>query len=176
MTATATLDLCSSTRMLLACDGSTMILLEALLGEKLSVRVDAQGETDADRLPRTIRDALRLAPGTRVLERRSCLLATADQEVISVNRVVLDDTVRRVIGDPDPFKPIGAQLRERGIPQHREQLSSGLARWRDGSTDHLVPAAYKEYVINYAPGGRSYVHECFNPRWVSVTPDQGGIG
>lgn len=175
MTATATLDLCSSTRMLLACDGSTMILLEALLEQKLSVRVDSQGETDADRLPQRIREALRLMPGTRVLERRSCLV-TADQEVISINRVVFDDTVRRVIGDPDPFTPIGAQLREWGIPQHRDQLSSGLARWRDGSTDHPVPAAYKEYVINYATGGRSYVHECFNPRWVRVTPSQGGIG
>lgn len=167
-----TLDFSASTRMLLACDGSTTVMLEALIGRPLSIRVDSQGGISADRLPEGIRDALRLGPGAVVLERRSCLI-NADQTVISVNRVVFDETVRRYIGDPDPFTPIGSQLRDRRIPQHREQLSSGLAPWRDGSTEHPVPAAYKEYVINYAPGGRSYVYEHFNPRLIRVSSSEG---
>ncbi|MFJ9693250.1 hypothetical protein [Kitasatospora sp. NPDC101183] len=160
-------DVHASTRMLLAGDGSTTLLLQALTGHDLSIRVDAQGDTPADRLPVGIRSALGLADTAVVLERRSCLV-TPEQEVVSINRVVFDDTARSRMGEPDPVTPIGLQLRGRQVHQHREQLSTGVMRWRDSLTERWVDSAFKEYVIHYAAGGRAYVHEQFNPHMVQL--------
>ncbi|WP_331445301.1 hypothetical protein [Streptomyces xanthochromogenes] len=160
-------ELSASTRMLLACDGSTTLLLQALTGHNLSIRVDAQGDTPAGRLPRGIRSALGLVDTSVVLERRSCLV-TSEQEVVSINRVVFDGAARKRMGVPDSLTPIGLQLRDQQVHQHREQLSTGLMRWRDSLTERWVDSAFKEYVIHYAAGGRAYVHEQFNPHMVHL--------
>lgn len=155
-----------SIRMLLAGDGSTTVLLEALTGSRLSVRVDAQGENTSDHLSAQIRAALELPAGARVLERRSCLVTPA-QEVVSINLVVLDEMARHRVGEPDTLVPIGCQLRDRRISQHREHISSGVAPWPGGGAQ-AVDSAYKEYVIHYANGGRVYVHEHFSPQLVPL--------
>lgn len=161
------LELNDSTRMLLACDGSTTVLLQALTGLELTIRVDAQDPTTAGRLDPRIRDVLDLAADAAVFERRSCLV-TADLEVVSVNHVVYDRLAFERIGVPDLRQPIGLQFRERRVHQHREQLSSGLAAWGEAGADQDVDAAFKEYLIHYAVGGTVYLHERFNPRFVPV--------
>jgi hypothetical protein len=166
-----TLELGASTRMLLAGDGSTTLLLQALTGHDLSIRVDAQGDSPAGRLPPGIRSALELADTAVVLERRSCLV-TSEQEVVSINRVVFDEVARSWMGVPDSVTPIGLQFREQQVHQHREQLSTGLMRWRDSLTERWVDSAFKEYVIHYAAGGRAYVHEQFNPHMVQLANDR----
>lgn len=165
-----TIELSASTRMLLACDGSTTLLLQALTGHELSIRVDAQGDTPAGRLPHRIRSALGLADTAVVLERRSCLV-TSEQEVVSINRVVFDEVAHNWMGVPDSGTPIGLQFRDQRVHQHREQLSTGLMRWRDSLTERWVDSAFKEYVIHYAAGGRAYVHEQFNPHMVQLVDD-----
>lgn len=157
-----------SARMLVESDGSTSGLLEALTGESLSTRVDAQGVIPASRLPEAIRAALGLCGEAAVLERRSCLI-TPEHEVVSINRVVVDELFRRRLGDPDTFSPLGAQLRDQRIPLYREQLTHGLARWRDSGRNHWVDCIYIDYVLNDDTGGRAYVHVQFNPRIVGIS-------
>ncbi|MFE7797999.1 hypothetical protein [Nocardia sp. NPDC057440] len=163
-----TVQLGPTVRMLLACDGSTTVLLEALTGETLFVRVDAQGETSPERLSDTIRDALALDTDAPVLERRSCLV-TSEDEVVSVNHIVTDNITRRRMGSPDTSIPFGMQLRQQRIPQYRAHVSSGLAPWQ--GSDEPTLSAFKSYIIHDADGGRTYVHEHFNPRLVQLGDD-----
>ncbi|MFD0359990.1 hypothetical protein ACFQZZ_00815 [Nocardia sp. GCM10030253] len=160
-----TVQLGPTVRMLLSCDGSTTVLLEALTGETLFVRVDTQGDTAPESLSDTIREALALDTDAPVLERRSCLV-TSEHEVVSINHVVTDNIARRRMGNPDTTIPFGIQLRQQRIPQYRAQVSSGLAPWQGG--DEPTLSAFKSYIIHDADGGRTYVHEHFNPRLVQL--------
>lgn len=66
------------TRMLLASDGSTTHLLEALLGAPLVIRVEQQRQMPASGLPRHIRDALTVSPCDTVINGDpSCCRRTA---------------------------------------------------------------------------------------------------
>jgi hypothetical protein len=153
-------------RMLLANDGSTSVLLEALAECKLKIRVESQRAVGADAVAISARLALSLASSDQVIERRSCLL-TPGRDIVSVNLVVYDADAIERFGEPDSSRLIGHQLREEGVSHIRDQVSSGRDTWPE--TSLRAPCAYKEYVIRYQGGGRAYFHERFSPRWVPLS-------
>ncbi|RDI60290.1 3-deoxy-7-phosphoheptulonate synthase [Nocardia pseudobrasiliensis] len=149
------------TRMLLASDGFTMPVLEAILGTELEVRVLRQDELSAERLPAVVSDALRSSGNDHVIVRRSCLM-DPDMRTVSVNHVVTVSEPAAASGVDDIRMPIGYSLMARGVSQRRSILRVGLARWPDGRA-----CAAKSYVIVLGDRPLCYIRESFNP---SVIP------
>lgn len=150
----------AATRMLLAADGSTTVLLEAWLSTRLRTVVDLQEERPAGRLEARVREALELDTGSTVVVRRSRLV-TPSGDVVSANRVVLPATAAdRVL--PGPGVPLGHHLALSGLSGTRRRLSAGTGTWQWGNS----PCSRKEYVIRCEPGVHIYVHELFNPACV----------
>jgi chorismate-pyruvate lyase len=152
------------TRMLLESEGSTTILLEALTGRRMAVRVTAQASAALPDVDVDARVALD-APGLEsVIVRESVLVA--DGVTVSVNRVVFaESTAPWLVRDPSDV-PIGHQLRRRGALQHRVLLGSGVDTWPLDGGDQ--PCVFKKYVIRSSTGGDLYVHERFNPHIVPL--------
>ncbi|MEV7196967.1 hypothetical protein AB0N81_34965 [Streptomyces sp. NPDC093510] len=152
------------TRMLVCADGSTTVLLDALMGEQLSVRVDHQRQVPAARVERIGCRILGASPGTLVVDRQSRIL-TSDRAVISVNRVVIagrgsDSLV------PPPEELLGPYLKRAGLALKRELIAVSRGSWPlAGPPSDCVS---KEYVIDCGEAGRVYVHERFNPRFVPL--------
>ncbi|MFI6762841.1 chorismate--pyruvate lyase family protein [Micromonospora sp. NPDC050417] len=155
-TASATFAFPIQTRMLLGSEGSTTVLLEALTGRAMRVRVTAQELVAGSDLEPAVCDAINAAPQDRLVLRESVLEAAG--ATVSVNRVVFaESTAPWLVGDSSDV-PIGHQLRGRGALQHRTQLGCGTDVWPYGDS----PCAFKCYVIR-SSGGHLYVHERFNP-------------
>ncbi|WP_052229955.1 hypothetical protein [Streptomyces sp. CT34] len=157
-----------ATRMLLTSDGSTTVLLEALLDCSLSVQVDRQEFVPVPRLASAAVTALGLVPGGTAVERASTL-RTSTGATVSRNLVVFTAPPAGWSGSAEDLAPLGKRLREQRTRQHREVLSSGRAQWHDGV--HSRPCAYKEYVITCDDGGKLYVHERFSPDHVRPPVD-----
>ncbi|MET7484189.1 hypothetical protein [Streptomyces sp. NPDC005538] len=156
-----------ATRMLLAGDGSTTLLLEALLDTRLTVHVDRQERVPVRQLSAVAVSALGLAAdGTAV--RRSSALLTPAAVVVSRNTVVFTAPPAGWSGSAEDMAPLGTRLREGRTRQHREILSSGTAQWQEGA--RARPCAYKEYVITCDDGARLYVHERFSPDRIRPLP------
>ncbi|WP_067466852.1 hypothetical protein [Nocardia amamiensis] len=149
--------------MLLASDGSTMPVLEAILRTELQVRVLRQDVMAADRLPTTVTDALQVSGADRVIVRRSCLI-NSDSVAISVNHVVTVAGPAAAYGVDDVRMPIGYSLISRGVSQRRHILRAGLTRWPDGRL-----CAAKAYVIVLVDRPLCYIRESFNPN--IIPPD-----
>lgn len=160
MTTTATF---GPTRMLLASDGSTTLLLEALLGCRLTVHVDAQRPVAAEQLPAQVRSGLGVRPGGSAV-RRTSALHTPDHTVVSMNTVFFVAPPASWSGSATDYQPLGHRLREGRARQHREILSGGTRRWPGDAS--RTPCAYKEYVISCDDDSRIYVLEHFNPSYV----------
>jgi len=150
-----------ATRMLLSSDGSTTILLEALLHTRLSVHVDRQEVMSARDLDQNIVLALGLIPQNTVVERRSSLL-TPDSTIVSINHVVFfnQQTDGWSGAHSDPV-PLGKKLRDRHTKQHREILAAGTTEWP--GDDHHRTCVYKEYIITCDDDSRIYLLEKFSP-------------
>ncbi|MEA2754566.1 MAG: hypothetical protein QOJ54_855 [Aliidongia sp.] len=147
-------------RMLLSSDGSTTILLEALLHCRLSVHVTNQDTVSANDVAPNAVAALGLAPDATVVERRSSLV-TVDGTVVSINIVVFANQPGGWSGSPTDPVPLGKKLRDRQTKQHREILSAGTTEWPgDGNRRTCV---YKEYVITCDDNSRLYILEKFSP-------------
>ncbi|MEU3463283.1 hypothetical protein ABZ721_25480 [Streptomyces sp. NPDC006733] len=153
------------TRMLLESEGSTTILLESLIGCRLTVRVDSQSPVDAASLDARVLDALGLSRDAKPVLRRSALL-TPDGRAVSSNRVVFDGAAVPWLADAQDDVPLGRELRARNSLQHRVILDHGLAGWPPGGAG--TPCAFKEYLINCADGSRIHLHETFSPHFVPV--------
>ncbi|MFF0491939.1 3-deoxy-7-phosphoheptulonate synthase [Nocardia sp. NPDC004068] len=145
------------TRMLLAGDGFTMPVLEAILGTELRVRVLRQDDLALDRLPHGVREVLRPAGADRVVLRRSCLV-DAELVTVSVNHVVTVAGPATTYGVDDVRTPIGYSLISRGVSQRRRIVRAGLGRWLDGRA-----CATKAYVILLDDRPLCYIRESFNP-------------
>ncbi|MGQ4601093.1 hypothetical protein [Nocardia sp. R6R-6] len=151
------------TRMLLAGDGATMPVLEAMLGTELQVRVLRQDDMVASRLPSSVSEALRVSGTDRVVVRRSSLV-DSDLVTVSVNYVVFVGGPAAEYGVDDVRMPIGHNLISRGVSQRRDILRAGLTRWPDGRL-----CAAKAYVIVLVDRPLCYIRESFNPN--VVPPD-----
>ncbi|GAA0487631.1 hypothetical protein [Streptomyces olivaceiscleroticus] len=155
-----------ATRMLLSSDGSTTLLLEALLDTRLAVHVEDQSTVPVGQLPPTAVTALGLRPGAAAVRRASALL-TPEGAVVSRNTVVFTAPPGGWSGSASDAAPLGKRLRQHGTRQHREILSSGAAVWPDHGERRC---AYKEYVITCDDSARLYVREHFSPEYVHL-PD-----
>jgi hypothetical protein len=147
-------------RMLLSSDGSTTILLEALLHCRLTVHVDYQDTVPASDVPPNAVSSLGLDADLSVVKRCSSLV-TADGTVISINTVVFAPQSDGWSGSPTDPVPLGMKLRDRRTKQHREILTAGTTEW-PGDGDHRT-CVYKEYVITCDDNSRLYIIEKFNP-------------
>src|ERR1700735_1277267 len=156
----------AATRMLLSSDGSTTILLEALLKCHLCVHVESQETVCAGRLPMDSVSALGLSIESTAVERRSTLL-TPSGTVVSRNIVVFAVPLVGWNGSPTDPTPLGKRLREKKTRQHREILSFGISEWPGAESRRRC--AYKEYVITFEDGLKMYILEKFNPDLVSIS-------
>ncbi|MFC0844349.1 MULTISPECIES: hypothetical protein [Streptomyces] len=154
------------TRMLVCADGSTTLLLDALVGERLSVRVDHQQQVPAARVRRIGCQILGAAPDALVVDRQTRIL-TPDDEVISVNRVVIAGRESdRLVPPPDEL--LGPYLKKVGLALKRDPIAVSRDTW---PLDDTSPACVsKEYIIDCGGAGRVYVHERFNPKFVPLEP------
>ncbi|WP_280464783.1 3-deoxy-7-phosphoheptulonate synthase [Nocardia brasiliensis] len=151
------------TRMLLASDGFTTPVLEALLGTALRVRVLRQDEMYAVGVPVLVTEALQVSDEDRVVVRRSCLV-DPNMMTVSVNYVVA--TSGPAARGVDSLQvPIGYSLIAQGLSQRRQILRIGAARWPDGRR-----CAAKAYLMTLVEQPLCYIRECFNPDLIPADP------
>lgn len=152
------------TRMLLASDGSTTTLLQALLGEELELRLDGVDVRTGGDVAEAARAALGIDEDASVLVRRSALVTRAGVEV-SRNRVVASALASDVIGRVlTGAKPIGTIMNGRRAGHHRIPLESGWSWWDPAGA--RLPCAFKAYVIVEDGTPAIHVFERFNPRFI----------
>ncbi|MYS79261.1 hypothetical protein [Embleya scabrispora] len=159
------------TRMLLASDGSTTVLLQAVAGP-IRVVVREQYETAGAGLPSDARAALRITPDSVALMRRSALYDEHGR-CVSVNEVVAVCHQDPVLGPlvTDTTRPLGRNLVDVGL--RRRVLDTGLTVWPE---DRQAPAAaYKTYILLDGDQPVLHINETFNPELIK--PDlQPGTG
>lgn len=155
----------ATTRMLLAADGSTTALLEALLRAPLTAVVDRQETYTATSVPTRLRDKLRTARGGGYVHRHSRLLTPAEQ-VVSINLVLLPRQEADALIPPGQ-RPLGRHLTGNRLTAGREPLGRFTAHWppRAGAE----PCVGKDYLIHLRSGARIYVRELFNPILVPIS-------
>jgi hypothetical protein len=152
--------------MLLAADGSTTLLLEAMLNTRLTLRVTSQEVISAERVDPMTRDLLG-GPGP-FLNRRSALHAPGGAQV-SENLVVAPATRIDDAGDLSgvlrhPTQPIGHGLINLGLSTARRIVASGRTAW----TTTTTCCAFKAYLVESDGRPAAYIHERFNPHSVPV--------
>lgn len=159
----------SRTRMLLAGDGLTTVLLEAAARAPLHVRITHTARLSAHALddpgPRT---ALGLEAGQPCLLRRTRLVTPAGVPV-SANVVVAaadrDADVDAVMPAP---QPLGYALAGRGRRLERRLLHVGRVAWPE-APDRTC--ASKTYLMCHAGGPLVFVREMFNPAYFPAGTD-----
>ncbi|MDH6579254.1 hypothetical protein [Kitasatospora sp. MAP5-34] len=155
----------AETRMLLASDGSTTLLLQALLGRRLHLEVPYQSRFLALEFPHEIRAAIEADPHHELLVRHS-ELRTESGAVVSRNLVVANAEQRGAMYGllGDRRTPLGHGLIALGLSQSRRLIASGLDHWEaDGSA---ARCAFKSYVLSESGVPSIYIHERFNPEFV----------
>ncbi|MBB5917523.1 hypothetical protein BJY24_006435 [Nocardia transvalensis] len=165
---TSELALPSVTRMLLRADGSTTLLLEALVGQRLSLGLVDQRETAAGELSGAVRTALNCADGDTVIVRRSVL--RAGESAVSANSVVIAGAERDLTDLLAQREvPIGHSLAAAGRHLGRTVLATGRALWPADDAADAIPCACKESVLlDHTATAVAYLHERFNPAYVPV--------
>lgn len=154
------------TRMLLRADGSTTRLLEALLGETLSLDIIEQYRGAAAHLPARLRSILACEAADRIVRRRS-VLRLADARPVSRNEVTVvcrDRELTAIL--TDDRVPIGHGLDASGRHLGRTLLAGGWARWPvdEPGSDDEIDCVYKEYVLtDESARVVAHIHERFNP-------------
>ncbi|MEV6276333.1 hypothetical protein [Nocardia sp. NPDC051832] len=153
-------------RMLLHADGSTTRLLEALLGQRVSLEVVEQQATLAATLAAEVRAALGCGAADEVVYRRSRLCA-ADGTVVSSNEVIVvcrEPEIARLL--TDPVIPIGPALAAASRHLGRVLLATGWDIWPLSEADQCV---YKQYLLlDSASVPVAHIRERFNPVFVPV--------
>ncbi|MGW0522489.1 hypothetical protein [Crossiella sp. NPDC003009] len=160
-------DLPATTRMLLAADGSTTALLEALLRAPLTAVIDRQETHTANSVPVPLREKLRTARGGGYVHRHSRLVTPTNQ-VVSINLVLLPRQEADALLPPGQ-RPLGRHLTGNRLSAGREALGRFTAHWPPRSG--LERCVGKDYLIHLRSGARIYVRELFNPGLVPTTPN-----
>lgn len=144
-------DLPAVSRLIVASDGSTTLMLQALVGGDVSVKVQEERAVVSNEFSDPISKAG--LKGT-ILVRRSQLVF--GQTVLSDNLVLYAGV--QGFWDPKVERPLGLQLNESGAFQRRRILTSGV--------DPLNGRVFKEYVIESARASPIYVRETFSSEFV----------
>ncbi|GAA3714374.1 hypothetical protein GCM10022224_095040 [Nonomuraea antimicrobica] len=147
------------TRMLLASDGSTTLLLEALTGGPISVHLQSLTDQPAAGMPGDVRALLQLTSDATVTIRRS-LLHDHHDTPLSRNEVITPPStplMQRIA--TDPARPLGLNLIAHDIDHSRHLRCTGLARWSANQRE----TASKAYLIRAAAIPLMLVWETFNP-------------
>ncbi|MFE3442508.1 chorismate--pyruvate lyase family protein [Nocardia sp. NPDC059180] len=150
------------TRMLLHADGSTTRMLEALLGETLSLTLLDQRVSAASGLSDRVRELLACTSEEQVVSRRSEL--RVDGTAVSRNEVTVtcrDPQLTAIL--TDARIPIGHGLLASRRFLGRTVVSTGWDIW-DG--DEATACAYKEYVLTDETTAIAHIREQFNPALV----------
>ncbi|HEX2418777.1 MAG TPA: hypothetical protein VHJ83_11750 [Micromonosporaceae bacterium] len=152
------------TRMLLASEGSTTTLLEALLAQSLVLRLDEVRVAEGREVWQAARSALGIVDDTPVMVRRSALVMAGGVEV-SRNHVVgcapFDGVVGRVLTGSEP---IGWTMNGSRSGHSRIVLNTGWSTWdTDGQ---LLTCAFKAYVMAEHNRPKIHVFERFNPYFI----------
>ncbi len=157
----------AETRMLLASDGSTTLLLQALLGRRLLLEVPYQSRSLAVEFPPEIRAAIGADPHHEVLVRHSELRTEAG-DVVSRNLVVATSERRGAMYGllSDRCTPLGHGLIALGLSQSRRLLASGVDGWE--ADESAVRCAFKAYALSESGVPSMYIRERFNPEFVPV--------
>ncbi|MFE9427501.1 hypothetical protein ACFYNO_31530 [Kitasatospora sp. NPDC006697] len=149
------------TRMLLASDGMTTPLLEAVARQRVRADVRSVVPLPAARLGAAAVAALGLRGEEPCLVRRTRLVA-ADGLVVSSNCVVAragcDERIDRVVGDP--AAPLGFALQAAGVVLRRRLVDAGREVWPEPGGGCCV---VKAYTMSAAGRPVLYLRELFNP-------------
>ncbi|WP_336082802.1 chorismate--pyruvate lyase family protein [Nocardia sp. SSK8] len=150
-----------TTRSLLANDGTTTSILEAVLRAPVTVEVRHQALRRADDLGPALTRDLELTGTEPVLLRDSVLFGPGRQPA-SVNRAVIVATPDNPLYPlcEDRRRPLGPALLSAGIPHSRRLLSTGHYPW---PLDTGTPAAGKRYLIRTEGRPRLHLTEIYNP-------------
>lgn len=133
--------------MLLANDGSTTVLLGEIAGGELALRIVEERPLEAGEYAAEV--AL-LGNIRDLMVRRSKLVA--GDLIMSENLVLYSRSAR--VWDPTSDIPLGLQLRQLKVHQHRMALNSGI--------DSRTGCTFKNYVIHINDDFPIYVHESFS--------------
>lgn len=152
------------TRVLLASDGSTTLLLQALTGGSIKANLTSLTHQPATRLPADLRSQLQIADKTTAIVRRSLLL---DQHgtPVSRNEVIASGNnplVRRVL--TNPTRPIGLNLIAHALDHSRRCHVTGLTSW-----NARLDAASKAYLVQVGDAPLMFIWETYNPAAISPT-------
>lgn len=155
-----------TTRALLACDGSTTVLLEAVLRVPMTIDVRRRFRHRAEDLPHELRTALGISGDDPVLARSSTLL-TPDGHAVSWNHAV----VVAAAGNPlyplslDRVRPLGSAMAAAGLTHRRRVLTTGHHARPDAGPG---PAAGKSYLIYTDDRPRLHLTEIYHPALFSA--------
>ncbi|WP_280234098.1 hypothetical protein [Nocardia cyriacigeorgica] len=156
------------TRMLLQADGSTTLMLEALLEAPLSLVLLEQRTCSAVALPERVRRGLASVDGDQVVRRRS-ELHTVTARPISRNEVTVSCRNAELASIlTDTRVPIGHGLLAARRFLGRTVLATGLGYWRDADGSVQGRCAYKEYLLRDATTVVAHIREQFDPEVVPV--------
>lgn len=157
------------TRMILSSDGSTTVLLEALVRSSLSAVVDSQHTIRRSAVPVRLQIILGADNEAEVVERRSRLV-TPNMEVVSSNVVLIPDWDSGRLLPPDGC-PLGRHLAHHELAGRRESLGQTIVSSPFGGGQQLCSS--KEYLIHCRSGALIHVSELFNPRIVPLSSPRG---
>ncbi|MGW0252008.1 hypothetical protein ACWDYH_35810 [Nocardia goodfellowii] len=150
----------ASTRALLANDGTTTVLLEAVLRAPVSVTVADQFRAQPYALSAETRRALHLTNGQTVVIRQSVLLSP-DRQPVSWNRLIIVAIPGHRL-DPlaeDRHTPLGTAMAAAGIAGYRRTLAIGHRPWPPTGSR----AAAKTYLADIDGRPRLHSTEIYNP-------------
>ncbi|MFE0045516.1 hypothetical protein [Streptomyces albireticuli] len=152
------------TRILLASDGLTTVLLQALTQSALTPQVDGIEMTPGQHVEATARGLLRPATGDVCLVRRTRLVSRTG-EVVSANTVTAraGQDARIDAAMRDRTRPIGFAFAAAGLPMDRRISRIGLTSWPQAPD---TPCAFKAYTLNADDRPWAYIRELFSPRIV----------
>ncbi|MCA6092087.1 hypothetical protein LE181_07930 [Streptomyces sp. SCA3-4] len=152
------------TRILLASDGLTTVLLQALTHSDLTPQVDGIEMTPGQHVETTARGLLRLATGDVCLVRRTRLVSRTG-EVVSANIVTAQagQDARIDAAMQDRTRPIGFAFAAAGLPMNRRISRIGLTSWPQAPD---TSCAFKAYTLNGDDRPWAYIRELFSPRIV----------
>lgn len=159
-------DLPVGTRMMLAGDGSTTLMLQLLVGSELHVELVAPDDDVTDDDVSDYVASVFCANEFFDLAIRHSRLFDRYHDLISENIIVYRNSDRNALMPVDDT-PFGVHTRNLGLYERRRVIAYGVTSDRFGLLPSAAPG--RVYEIGFSSGRHVLVHEVFNPRFVLPT-------